>query len=64
MHSPSAVGKSLLCEPWVKCAFLNLILIAVEWSLYMLPSVALLATVHWENILLGLLLEVELTEVW
>jgi TRAP-type mannitol/chloroaromatic compound transport system permease large subunit len=35
-----------------------------EWSLYILPSLAPLATVHLENILLGVLLEVELTEVW
>lgn len=47
-----------------KCAFLNLILIGGEWSLYMLPSLAPLATVHWENILLGVLLEVELPEAW
>lgn len=64
MHSPSAVRKSLLLEPCVKCAFLILILIGGEWSLYMLPSVAPLATVHWENILLGVLLEVEFPEVW
>ena len=47
-----------------KCAFLTLILIGGEWSLYMLPSLAPLVTFHWENILLGVLLEVELTEVW
>ena len=47
-----------------KCPFLNLTLIGGEWSLYMLPSLAPLAIVHWENILLGVLLEVELTEVW
>jgi hypothetical protein len=35
-----------------------------EWPLYMLLSLAALATVHLENILLGVLLEVELTEVW
>jgi len=36
-----------------KCTFLNLILIRGKWSLYMLPSVAPLVAVHWENILLG-----------
>jgi len=61
MHSPSAVGKFLLCEPWVKMCILEFDTDWSEWSLYMLPSVAPLATVHRENILLGVLLEVELT---
>jgi hypothetical protein len=75
-ESCKATGSRVTCIPQVqsenlcyvnhgsKCSFLILILIVGEWSLYMLPSLAPLAKVHWENILLGVLLEVELTEVW